>query len=501
MNQKSKASFSKVVLPPMPWYPVSDPISGKLPLIAVGRLNDASGSFSKKYYNLVKDAGLNIVQNGLYSFGHIKQSFLNAKESGVKFFVRFGCPNVKVSDYSFNPPTAAAMEELSKCNPKASIWTETYDNWTSALSQLLDYREECLANGEMDPLDLIAGYMIVDEPNAGQMWALSKISHIIWDIFMRKGRLSKLPFVFGNLYPNISGGPSSSAESSALLRYSGGLNKATNYLDGYEVINSYEDYINLYSSLINPPLLSFDAYPFRQDVSDSKDSMTSFFKSLLSFEKIKKEKGLNFWSTILCCRVISTDGKRDHGIPTVGRMNFAAFVSLLYGAKGLTFWPFVLPDDNENEKYSDAPLTKSGDKTMIYSYLQSVIPQIHRVEEIFLSSTIALTAVTKTPPQTELKDLPGIMVWTSANNFGAFESLESDGLGFVVAHLYNSSYNYLAVVNMDADKAQTGKFKFREVALEIMETNNWVKLTQEEVTGGKEIRFNSGSIQIFRYPR
>ena len=258
--------------------------------------------------------------------------------------------------------------------------------------------------------------------------------------------------------------------------------------------------------MFNPPFIAFDAYPFREDKNQQKSSMRSFFNSLIYFQSRKAENGKDFWSTVLTQEI--TDKLGNHySAPTIGRIRFGAFISLLYGATGLQFFRFFQEEDNNDESYNAAPVNSYGIKTQTFNYLKTVVQQIKKIEGIILSTKIALTAVTKAPPLADLTEIPGIKKMRKYN-FGVIKKISEETSGFILSHMYNSKYNYIFVVSMNEVKVQTSRFEFQQIEdVEIYENigsildEGWCPVSDQSIKNGRYISFAPSDMVIFRYPR
>ena len=499
--------FKKVNLPEISMSRVSHQsiVPGHIPLVAMGNIEDEAGEISLKHFSLIQECGLNVFIRSLHDHNIIRKYLESAEKTGVKVIAGYGFRAPNISKFSYNPPTEEAMLTLQEIVPQYPGWVSKIMTWKIQLEKLFEYCENRVLAGNPNLLDNFAGFLLQDEPKASQMWRLVYQGNEFEKKFISHG-IGQMPIFTSTLLPDLTTGVSSKNAIKACDLYSGGLNTAINYLTGYSKINNYNDYVNLYDSMFNPPFIAFDAYPFREDKNQQKSSMRSFFNSLIYFQSRKAENGKDFWSTVLTQEI--TDKLGNHySAPTIGRIRFGAFISLLYGATGLQFFRFFQEEDNNDESYNAAPVNSYGIKTQTFNYLKTVVQQIKKIEGIILSTKSALTAVTKAPPLADLTEIPGIKKM-GKYNFGVIKKISEETSGFILSHMYNSKYNYIFVVSMNEVKVQTSRFEFQQIEdVEIYENigsildEGWCPVSDQSIKNGRYISFAPSDMVIFRYPR
>ena len=497
----------------MSWYSETSIIPGHIPLIAQGRVENGVGVYKEAYIQKCNEAGFNILNHGLADYDRVIGSCKISQKYNMKLFMRFGFNknNVYVGGNT--------TEELNKILPNYKTWQELKTTWVNCITSLLNDSLTSIP----DPLDTVIGCMLDDEPVVSYFWGLSMVSHEIWNVY-RAIRPSVIPFIFCNLLPDITIGKTSTDLDTQLDRLSGGLNKVQSYLPGYSRVSSYEDFVNQYQDLVNPTVLSFDSYPFKETIDGKPiaSSMKRFFSSLIAYNNQLNEQRISFWSTVCCCKFEFNDRSGIIPSPTLGRLRFAAFASLLFGAKGISFWGVTPQDTTDGTPYESPFIIENKTNfllTSTYYSLKTLNSQIKCFEEILLNSEIMSTVVTKTPPYiTDISEIPGLILQRAT--YGIVASITGDrtgninidsnndyiggNIGFIVSHILGKEYLYNFIVSMDEKNSQSATFRFAIKNVDLLEpvdmSSHWSSLSSFDVNSGIHLTFSPGDIKIFRTP-
>lgn len=335
-------------------------------------------------------------------------------------------------------PTQEAFSQMSSCGFNVSLLTGPYSGWSNNIdgawkvfyensfsfaekenmsiiisSAILEYHHNGVAGNWRERLVLafrdksnLGGWQVKDEPtykdfkeslNSGEQayleYAIEEI-HRLDPNHMAFCNLIFLPDKHDNL---------------------GGLN--------------YKDFLSSYNSVFHPPVWSFDFYPVFSNYVD----YNNLFKCLDAFVEQSQLSGRPFWSYVLSTQF--SVGSIQYAKPTEGTLRFQAFLGLAYGAQGLVFWTYYLPDDKGSEKYILSALTKTGEKTEVWYALQQVINEINQWEYIFLNGKVETRHVSRSGQ------------WTG-NNL-PLEKISYDGPGILVSTIKNGSKRFMVVVSLD----------------------------------------------------
>lgn len=201
---------------------------------------------------------------------------------------------------------------------------------------------------------------------------------------------------------------------------------------------SYYSYLEYIQKLFNPQVWSYDLYPITQTLGVNKD----FYDRLECFSKISRANNRPFWAFCQCMRVTFSTGS-SLGEPTVSRMRFEAFSALAYGAQGIIYWSFLHRNPTEKEKYSDAAIDESGNRTATWDAIKQVNSEIKKASHIFLGAQLVEVKHTGNGDWNGVEQMTGPI--------GALSSVSGDVL---VSHLINDGKNYVVIVNHDPDNAQ-----------------------------------------------
>ena len=221
--------------------------------------------------------------------------------------------------------------------------------------QLLDMTDEEIA--ETDLFDAykdspaFKGHLVVDEPGAHQFDDLAALKQKYEKMFPGKD-------FYVNLYPTYAG--------AALWR-----------------TDSYFEYIDQYIEKVQPEFLSYDSYPLLTDAygTTSLQEDYPFNKEIIATKT--KEAGIPFWTFIQTIGF----GLVNRRPQSKADIAFQVYTDLAYGAKGIQHFCYWQPltSDGNGTVFTEAMISKDGQKTDIYEYAQAVNLEIQTFANAFLN--------------------------------------------------------------------------------------------------------------------
>ena len=200
--------------------------------------------------------------------------------------------------------------------------------------------------------------------------------------------------------------------------------------------DSYRDYVEEFVETVNPSFISFDIYPVKKRKNGEIYVDPVTYPSYEVIADVARKSHRPFWSYIL---------SNEHWMypkPKTEYIRFSVFTALGYGAQGLQYYTYCMPDFDKNAgEYSNAPIDWDGNRTDVWYMVRDVNREVRNLEHVFLGAeTVSVTHTGKQiPASTRRTDtLPA-----------PFRIIESNGEGVMVSHLRNGNKNYLLLVNRD----------------------------------------------------
>lgn len=243
--------------------------------------------------------------------------------------------------------------------------------------------------------------------------------------------------------------------------------------------SGYKDYVEDFVMEVNPPFLCFDAYPVQKDAQGRVYVNDIFYRSIEVVSDVARRSGRPFWSYILANRhAFYPKPKEDY-------IRFQAFSALAYGAQGLLYFTYLMPDfDKGKGEFSDAPIDWNGRRTPVWSMVRNVNAEIRNLEPVFLGAEVVDVSHTGSsiPKGTKrLRSLPSPYI-----------SLDSDGEGVMVSQLRNGDENYLVVINRDINRRQKVSVEVSQPVVRLLGNGS------EKVFDGGSVTLSPGGYAIFR---
>lgn len=221
--------------------------------------------------------------------------------------------------------------------------------------QLLDMTDEEIA--ETDLFDAykdspaFKGHLVVDEPGALQFDDLAALKPKYEKMFPGKD-------FYINLFPTYAG--------TSLWK-----------------TDTYFEYIDQYIEKVQPEFLSYDSYPLLTDAYGTTSLQEDYLFNKEIIATKTKEAGIPFWTFIQTIGF----GLVNRRPQSKADIAFQVYTDLAYGAKGIQHFCYWQPltSDGNGTVFTEAMISKDGQKTDIYEYAQAVNLEIQTFANAFLN--------------------------------------------------------------------------------------------------------------------
>ena len=258
----------------------------------------------------------------------------------------------------------------------------------------------------------IKGYFITDEPGAKDFPALGKAVAAV-----KKYAPGKLAYI--NLFPDYA---TLGATDISQLGTS-----------------NYTEYLERFVQEVHPQLISYDNYR----VQYSKDLQVpavaaSYYANLLAVRRVALAHQLPYLNIVAANQI-----RPFSAIPSPANLLFQAYTTLAAGYRGVTWYTYF------GNSYAYAPISKTGEKTLTWSWLQEVNRQVATLAPVM--SRLSSTGVffSDPPPVADLPRLPGNLV----------ESVTCPSPVMVGEFKHQNGQAYVMVVNLSLEKSIQFKLK------------------------------------------
>lgn len=206
-------------------------------------------------------------------------------------------------------------------------------------------------------------------------------------------------------------------------------------------VRDYYTYVDEYVRTVNPPLISLDIYPVKLDRNDNIYIDPALYPTMEVISQVSRDSERPFWAYVLC------NSHWRYPKPTREYLRFQAFTALAYGAQGLIYFTYQLPDfDKEGKEFSNTPIDREGNRTDVWYMVKDVNSEINSMAKVFNGAEVLDVAYAgkRIPDKTKrVKELPS-----------PFRVLEAQGDAVLVSHIRNGESQYLVLVNQDVVDSQ-----------------------------------------------
>lgn len=292
----------------------------------------------------------------------------------------------------------------------------------------------------------LAGFILVDEPNASEFFILGEVNKYLLDKMPRW-----IPYI--NLFPNYASKEQLGTET-------------------------YEEYVDSYLRIVQPRILSFDFYPFIRTGWLNRDAIKDgFFSNLEVISRKSVEYNIPFWTFIQTCH---SNGRRD---PLPEEIRWQVYQNLAYGAKGIQYFLYwSLPSDNP-ETLQGGIVDTHGNKTRHYDTVKDINAELMKIGPILLTLTSQGVYHTgRLPSDLSVNNEPAWLNRASGDDvvIGTFISI--DGSTYIM--VVNRSFSKNAFVELSIES------EFSKVLEVSKDTGESKEAALENRSGSKVLRIS-----------
>ncbi len=158
-------------------------------------------------------------------------------------------------------------------------------------------------------------------------------------------------------------------------------------VEGGRNIERYKFLYDAYIKKVNPEIFSYDAYPFIT-IGTMKTGVHEILWEMPQFLHEREcENGIPYAVFLQAGGLWEGDTRTR--IPTIGEVKLGISIPLLYGAKCLQIFPYMFPNDWQDDKVAYAGIVDAnGNKTEFFDYYKQAFRQVGAIGGYLLKATI-----------------------------------------------------------------------------------------------------------------
>lgn len=224
--------------------------------------------------------------------------------------------------------------------------------------------EDFIINHESEIREMIQlgikGFLVSDEPGIEDFQQLSQSYKTFIDKFPRQ-------LYYINLMPLHA--------TSAQLTYGAWKfdQKVSKEIDA-------QSYYKRYAETINTPYISYDFYPFEHEYPHIRED---YFKQL----ELIKEIATTYELIPICFIQTCSFGKHVR-IPKAHEILWQVNTSIAYGTKGIQYFTYFLPENNEYEQFKGALIDHQGNETDLYKAVTQINQWLKKIQHMIINSKV-----------------------------------------------------------------------------------------------------------------
>ena len=158
-------------------------------------------------------------------------------------------------------------------------------------------------------------------------------------------------------------------------------------VEGGRNIDRYKFLYDEYIKKVNPEIFSYDAYPFIT-IGTMKTGVHEILWEMPQFlHERERENGIPYAVFLQAGGLWEGDTRTR--IPTMGEVKLGISIPLLYGAKCLQIFPYMFPNDWQDDKVAYAGIVDAnGNKTEFFDYYKQAFRQVGAIGGYLLKANI-----------------------------------------------------------------------------------------------------------------
>lgn len=158
-------------------------------------------------------------------------------------------------------------------------------------------------------------------------------------------------------------------------------------VEGGRNIERYKFLYDEYIKKVNPEIFSYDAYPFIT-IGTMKTGVHEILWEMPQFlHERERENGIPYAVFLQAGGLWEGDIRTR--IPTIGEVKLGISIPLLYGAKCLQIFPYMFPNDWQDDKVAYAGIVDAnGNKTEFFDYYKQAFRQVGAIGGYLLKAKI-----------------------------------------------------------------------------------------------------------------
>lgn len=231
------------------------------------------------------------------------------------------------------------------------------------------------------------------------------------------------------------------------LPQNGSINLYPDCGKGNMGIEDYRQYVSDFVKIVNPPFISYDAYPIT--IKGNKLTLNEVeWNTLEVIKEVADKSKRSFVNFIL------TNKHWSYPKPEKRFISFQIYAALAYGSQMITTWTYLPTDYDLTGTYTDFPIDFDGTRTDTWYMLKEVLTEFKKHQHIFLGSEVIAVSHTGYIPKRSRK-------LTKKRLPKSIKKITSDKYGLVVSYIKKDNKEYVLIVSKDINETQNVSIKYK----------------------------------------
>jgi len=262
------------------------------------------------------------------------------------------------------------------------------------------------------------------------------------------------------------------------------------YPEGGDMYDRYERYFNAFIDQTGLDYIMYDNYPiYNGELGQGQCFYRFYFRALQIAAKVCKERNVKFYFVAQSCGFFQNRSTTKTPIryltvktPNQDEMFYQINAILGFGVKRIAYYTYMTGRSVATIEHNSAMLTRSGEKTPLYGYVQNVNKMIQKLAPVILNFDYVADRYIIKPP---FKSHPFHLEYTTRGFLNNVIDAETSHEVALINEMYdkerdqwlyrvqNITYNYYEETAGIPPQTTTIKFKEGFTKVDVFDGENW----------------------------
>lgn len=248
---------------------------------------------------------------------------------------------------------------------------------------------------------------------------------------------------------------------SKVLKNDVGIFTYSNFFSSIMGKEGYEEYLEECFDVLDPRYIMYDRYPFDKSL---EGLISNYFRDLAVVRSVAERHEVPFWTFVQAGSQWNDNMEKfdsEGYYPNEGQFDWNVNTCLAFGAKGISYFPYIQPYYFAYAESTDFDFERNGmigawgNKNRWYYYAQDMSKQIQAIDGVLMNSVNKGVLVSGKQAQKDMAEVHDYNVLLEGTSWRELKSIDGDALvgcfnyqGKTALYVVNYSTEYAQKLNL-----------------------------------------------------